>query len=61
MEKAYKIAYQNFETEKLKHKICAKNAQNCAKLAKRAKIAQKSPKTFKKRAKKKKNSTAVKN
>ena len=37
---------QNFETEKLAHKICAKNAQNRAKFAKIAKIAQKRPKTF---------------
>ena len=44
MEKAYKIA-QNFETKKLAHKICAKNAQNHAKMAK---IAQKRPKTFNK-------------
>ena len=37
---------QSFETEKLAHKICAKNAQNHAKLATMAKIAQKRPKTF---------------
>ena len=39
---------QNFEPEKLAHKICAKKAQNFAKIAKRPEIAQKRPKTSKK-------------
>ena len=39
---------QNFESEKLAHKICAKNAQNHAKLAKMPKIAQKKAKPVKK-------------
>ena len=53
---------QNSETEKLAHKIRAKNAQYRAKLAKMPKIAQKRPKTFNKtREKKTKISIAVKN
>ena len=36
-----KLKTQNFDSEKLAHKICAKNAQNRAKLAKMPKIAQK--------------------
>ena len=35
---------QNFESEKLAHEICAKNAQNRAKLAKMPKLAQKKAK-----------------
>ena len=34
----------NFESEKLAHKICAKNTQNFAKLSKKPKIAQKGKK-----------------
>ena len=52
---------QNFEAEKLAHKICSKNAQNRAKLAKIPKIAQKSPKTCNTTCEKPKFSTAVKN
>ena len=51
---------QNFESEKLAHKICAKNAQNRANLAKMPKIAQKRPKTFNKTREKTKIITAVK-
>ena len=32
MEKAYKIALENFEPKILAHKICAKNAHKCAKM-----------------------------
>ena len=39
---------QNFESEKLAHKICAKNAQNCAKFSKMPKIAKNKAKTFNK-------------
>ena len=46
---------QNYESEKLAHKICAKNAQNRAKFAKIPKIAQKRPKTFNKTREKNKN------
>ena len=52
VEKAYKIAN---ESEKLAHKICAKNAQHRTKLAKMAKIAQKRPTTFNKEREKTKN------
>ena len=48
MEKAYKIAHTKRWVWKLAHKICAKNGENCAKLAKMPKIAQKRPKTFNK-------------
>ena len=51
---------QNFESEKLAHKICAKNAQNRAKLAKITKIEKKA-KNFYKTREKPKISTAVKN
>ena len=53
MEKLTKWHTQNFESEKVTHKICTKNAQNRAKFAKRPKIAQKRPKTFNKCVKKK--------
>ena len=39
---------QNFESEKLAHKILAKNAQNCAKMRKNAKNCTKKGKTFEK-------------
>ena len=39
---------QNFKSEQLAHKICAKNAQNRAKLAKMPKIAQKKANTLNK-------------
>ena len=39
---------QNFESEKFANKICAKNAQSCAKLEKRPKITQKRPTNFSK-------------
>ena len=53
MEKAYKIAHANFESEKLAHKISAKNAKNCSKLAqKNPKIAHKRQKHLIKRVKK---------
>ena len=39
MEKPYKTAHTKLLTGKLAHKICAKNAQNTAKLAEMAKIA----------------------
>ena len=62
MEKLTKQHTQNFESEKIAHKICAKNTQNHAKLAKTPKISQKRQKTFNKtRAKKPQISTAVKN
>ena len=60
-KKLTKYHLQNSETEKLAHKICAKNAQKHAILAKMAKIAQKKPKTFNKTREKTKVSTAVKN
>ena len=46
---------QNFDCEKLAHKICAKNAKNCAKLAHKKKIAQKRQKHLRKSVKKTKN------
>ena len=52
---------QNFESEKLAHKICTKNAQNRAKLAKMPKIAQEGKPFNKTREKNTKISTAVKN
>ena len=51
MEKSYKIAH----TKLRDWKICAKNAQNCAQLAKMAKIIHKRPKTFNKTSEKKTN------
>ena len=39
---------QNFQSGKLAHKICTKNAQNHAKFAKMPQIAQKRPKIFNK-------------
>ena len=41
MEKAYKIAHAKLWVWKISTKTCAKNAQNCAKLAKMPKIAHK--------------------
>ena len=52
-KKLTKYYTQNFETKKLAHKICAKNAQNVTKLAKMAKSSQKRPKTFNKMREKK--------
>ena len=46
---------QNFESEKLANKICAKDAKNHAKLTKMPKIGQKRPKAFIKTCEKKKN------
>ena len=62
-KKLTKYHTQNFEFEKFAHKICEKNAQNHAKVAKMPKIAQKGQKTLTKLLKKKtrKISTAVKN
>ena len=61
-KKITKYHRQNFETEKLAHKRCAKNAQNRAKLVKKmAKIAQKRPNTLNKAREKTKISTAVEN
>ena len=60
MEKAYKIAHAKLWVWKLAHKIYAKNAQNCAKLAKLHKIAQKRPKNINEMHLKKK-CTSVKN
>ena len=54
-KKLTKQHIQNFESEKLAHKICAKNDQNFAKLAKMPKIAQKRPKTLNKTCEKNKN------
>ena len=48
MEKLTKWHTQNFESEKVTHKICTKNAQNRGKLAKMPKIALKRPQTFNK-------------
>ena len=53
MKKAYKQHWQNFEPEKLAHKICAKNAHNRAKTSKNAKKCTKKAKTFKKPSEKK--------
>ena len=52
---------QNFESEKFAHKICAKNAQNPAKLAIMSKIAQKRQKPLIKLVKNPGISTAMKN
>ena len=53
---------QNFEAEKLAHKICAKKAKNHAKISKIVKIStQKMQKPYKKCVVKQKISTAVKN
>ena len=46
--KSPKLHWQNFESEKLAHKICAKNAKNCAKFANITKYGQKKAKTIKK-------------
>ena len=46
---------QNFKFEKLGNKIFAKNALNCAKLAKMPKSAQKRSKTFNKTREQTKN------
>ena len=60
MEKAKKIALQNFEREKLAHKIWAKNAQNRAKISKKDTNCTKKAKTIKKLLEKPKISTPVK-
>ena len=46
MEKAYKIALNYFEREKLAHKTCAKKLKIMQKRAKKPKIAQKCKKKF---------------
>ena len=58
MEKLTKWHWQIFEPEKLAHKICAKKAQNCAKIIENGKNCTTKASTALKNPK---NSTAVKN
>ena len=61
LEKASKKHRQNFDPEKLAHKICAKKLKIVQKEAKLPKVLHKMQTTFKKRVQKLKDSTAVKN